>query len=86
MAEMAEAITEYFLVNTGYLQKELFIENHFSTKLRGMLSLVFSLTLSVDVTLGTNEANDVVFDSALDFDSFFLTDSESLPKADGRNN
>jgi hypothetical protein len=65
VAEKAEAITEYFLVNTGYLQKELFVEYHFSTALRGMLSLVFSPTTSVDVTStsGTNKADDVVFDS-----------------------
>ena len=74
MAEKAEAITEYFLVNTGYLQKELFVEYHFSTALRGMLSLVFSPTTSVDVTStsGTNKADDVVFDSALDFIVFSL--------------
>jgi hypothetical protein len=29
VAEMAEAIPEYFLVNTGYLWKELFVEDHF---------------------------------------------------------
>jgi len=84
VAEKAEAITEYFLVNTGYLQKELFVEYHFSTALRGMLSLVFSPTTSVDVTStsGTNKADDVVLDSALDFYSSFHTNSESLPKAD----
>jgi len=32
--------------------------------------------------LGTNKADDVVLDSALDFYSSFHTNSESLPKAD----
>jgi hypothetical protein len=84
VAEMAEAITEYFLVKIGYLRKVLFIEHYFSTELRGMLFLVFSPTTSINVTstLGTNEADNVVFDSALEFDCFFHMDSESLPKAD----
>ena len=43
---MAEAITEYFLVNTGYLQKELFIENHFFKSSLGSLFILPSLSLN----------------------------------------
>jgi hypothetical protein len=80
VVEMTESITKYFLVNSGYLGKELTVEYHFSVELRGMLSLVFSPTTSINVTStsGTNEADNVVFNSALDLDSFFPTDSETV--------
>jgi len=82
VAEKAETITEYFIVNSGYLWKELSVEYHFSTELRGMLSLVFSPTTSINVTStsGSNKADNVVFNSALDLNSFFPADSETVPK------
>jgi hypothetical protein len=42
VVDNAEAITEYFLVNSVYARKELSMQYNFSNELRGILSLVLS--------------------------------------------
>ncbi len=37
VVENAEAITEYFLVNSGYARKDLSVQYHFSNDFRGIL-------------------------------------------------
>jgi hypothetical protein len=42
VVENAEAIMEYFLVNSGCTRKESSVNYHFSNELQGILSLVLS--------------------------------------------
>jgi hypothetical protein len=42
VVENAEAIMEYFLVNSGYTSKKLFVQYHFSNELQEFFSLVLS--------------------------------------------